>query len=62
MKKLSLNQMEQIEGGMSEATANSWLEVGCIAGGIAMGFFSGPAFALTASLTIHACLGYVLTR
>ena len=58
-KKLSLHEMEQIEGGWG---AREWLSLGCVSGGIALSMLSGPAFALTASLTIHACAGFFLTQ
>ena len=60
MEKLELYQMENVEGG--KWGARQWLELGCVSGGIALALLSGPAFALTASVTIHVCAGYFLTK
>jgi hypothetical protein len=56
-KKLSLEEMEEIEGGWG---TGNWLQLGCIGGGIALSLLSGPAAAAVASLTIHTCLGMIL--
>jgi hypothetical protein len=56
-RKLFPEEMEQIEGGWS---TKNWLQLGCVSGGLALSMLSGPAFALTASLTIHACAGMFL--
>jgi len=58
MKELNLEQMENVHGGEKWW----WLEAGCIAGGLALSFLSGPAFALTASATIHVCGAYILSQ
>jgi len=59
MKTLTVERMESIEGGLSLL---GWLEIGCISGGILMSLASGPAAPLVASLTIHACGGYILSK
>ncbi len=72
-KSLSFEKMEMLNGGAVATPysdiprndiqgASYWLEVGCVAGGIAMGALTGPAAALAGSLAVHACLGYFLSK
>jgi hypothetical protein len=57
MKTLTFEQMEETCAG-----SKYWyLEAGCIAGAIGMGLLSGPAFALTASFTLHVCGAHILS-
>jgi hypothetical protein len=56
MKQLSFEQMENIQGG------GTGLDAACIAGGLALSLLSGPAFALTFSLTAHVCLASILDK
>lgn len=39
-----------------------YLNAGCIAGAIAVGLLSGPAMAVTLSLTIHVCAAYIMSE
>ena len=59
MKELSMERTESLSGGWG---LTNWLELGCVAGGISLSLLSGPAFAVGASLTIHVCGAYFLSK
>lgn len=59
MKTLNIEQMENLEGGWG---ASEWFELGCVAGGLALGALSGPAAAAVFSLTVHSCAFYFMGK
>jgi hypothetical protein len=54
MKKLELNQMEKIEGGVSKET---WCCIGGAVGALAGAFAGGPVGALT----VASCAAWILS-